>query len=98
MKGVSSMIAAVLLVLITIVASVFLSGWLTSTSSAQAERIKNNTNTQLQCQFADMYIKKLHNRNAAYNYRDAGKLRKKITVDQQHIYTEHDRCCNSAKP
>src|SRR3989338_2343251 len=57
MKGVSSMIAAVLLVLITIVASVFLSGWLTSTSSAQAERIKNNTNTQLQCQFADMYIK-----------------------------------------
>ena len=51
------MIAAVLLVLITIVASVFLSGWLSSTSSTQAERIKNNTNTQLQCQYADMYIK-----------------------------------------
>jgi len=57
MKGVSSLLAAVLLVLITIVASVFLSGWLSTTSSTQAERIRNNTNTQLQCQFADMYIK-----------------------------------------
>ena len=57
MKGVSSLLAAVLLVLITIVASVFLSGWLSTTSSTQAERIRNNTNTRLQCQFADMYIK-----------------------------------------
>ena len=57
MKGVSSLIAAVLLVLITITASVFLSGWLSSTSSGEATRIRNNTNTQLQCQYADIYIK-----------------------------------------
>lgn len=62
MKGIDSLIAAVFLILISIVASVFLSGWLSTTSSTQAEKIKNNTNTQLQCQYADMYI-----RNVTYD-------------------------------
>src|SRR3989338_4333065 len=62
MKGVSAMIAAVLLVMITIVTSMLVAGWLSSTTETQARTIRNNTNTQLQCQFADLYIK-----NATYN-------------------------------
>ena len=62
MKGVSALISSVLLVLMAVVASVFISGWLSSTSTFEAEKIRNNSNTQLQCQYADMYIK-----NATYN-------------------------------
>ncbi len=62
MKGVSSLIASVMLVLITIVASMFISGWLTSTTTTQTSAIKNATYNQLQCQFADIYVK-----NATYN-------------------------------
>lgn len=57
MKGVSSLIASVMLVLITVVASVFISGWLTSTTARETNQIKNSTTTQLQCQFADIYIR-----------------------------------------
>ena len=62
MKGISPLIAAVFLVLITVVTSIFISGWLSTTTSTQAKQIRNNTNTQLQCQYADLYIK-----NATYN-------------------------------
>lgn len=62
MKGVSPLIAAVLLVIITVVASTLLAGWLSTTSTSQAGRIRNNTITQLQCQYSDMYIK-----NATYS-------------------------------
>ncbi len=57
MKGSSVLMASVILVLITVVASIFLSGWMSTTTSAQTSRIRNNTETQLKCQFADIYIK-----------------------------------------
>lgn len=62
MKGISPLIAAVLLVVITVVASIFLSGWLSTTTSFQSRTIRNNTIAQLQCQYADLYIK-----NATYD-------------------------------
>ncbi len=62
MKGASVLMASVVLVLITVVASIFLSGWMSTTTTAQTDRIKNDTETQLKCQFADIYIK-----NATYN-------------------------------
>ena len=61
-KGISPLIAAVFLVIMTVVASTLLSGWLSSTASFQSSQIRNNTVTQLQCQYADIYIK-----NATYN-------------------------------
>lgn len=76
MKGVSPLIAAVLLVMITVAVSLLLSGWLSSTSSDEASRIKNQTITQLQCQYADIYIK-----NATY---DCGG---NCTTGTQHTLT-----------
>lgn len=61
-KGISPLIAAVFLVIMTVVASTLLSGWLSTTATFQSNRIRNNTIVQLQCQYADMYIK-----NATYN-------------------------------
>lgn len=57
MKGISPLIASVLLVVITVVASIFISGWLSTTTRTQSNVIRNNTQTQLQCQYADLYIK-----------------------------------------
>ena len=62
MKGVSAMLASAILVLITVVATIYVSGWLSTLSSSTASEVRNNTNTQLQCQYADIYIK-----NATYN-------------------------------
>ena len=42
--------------------STFVGGWLSSYSSQQSDILKNNTQSQLGCQFADLYI-----RNASYN-------------------------------
>ncbi len=57
MKGVSPLIASVLLVVITVVAAIFISGWLSTITTSQTKVIRNNTQTQLQCQYADLYIK-----------------------------------------
>ena len=62
MKGISPLIAAVFLVIITVVGSIMLSGWLSTTSTFQANVIRNNSIAQLQCQYTDMFIK-----NATYN-------------------------------
>lgn len=62
MKGVSVFLASTLLILMTIVASVFVSGWLSTTTSTQAETIRNQSSAKLQCQYADIYIK-----NATYS-------------------------------
>lgn len=62
MKGISPLIAAVLLVAITVGISTLLASWLSTTSSDTATKLRNNTNVQLQCQYADMYVK-----NATYN-------------------------------
>ena len=61
MKGISPLIASVFLVIITVVVSTLLSGWLSTTTRAQTQVIQNKTQTQLQCQYADLYIK-----NATY--------------------------------
>ena len=61
MKGISPLIASVLLVVITVVASTLLSSWLSTTTRTQTQSIQNNTQAQLQCQYADLYIK-----NATY--------------------------------
>lgn len=61
-KGISPLIAAVFLVIITVVGSILLSGWLSTTSTTQAGAIRNSTIVKLQCQYADIYIK-----NATYN-------------------------------
>lgn len=62
MKGISPLIAAVLLVAITVGISTLLASWLSTTSSDTATKLRNNTNVQLQCQYADIYVK-----NATYN-------------------------------
>lgn len=93
-KGISPLIAAVFLVIITVVSSIFLSGWLSTTSTFQAGKIRNNTLTQLQCQYADLYIK-----NATYDCglncttgtQHAASItvvnsgKKAITIDRLHI-------------
>ena len=61
MKGISPLIASVLLVVITVVASTLLSSWLSTTTRTQTQAIQNSTQSQLQCQYADLYIK-----NATY--------------------------------
>jgi archaellum component FlaG (FlaF/FlaG flagellin family) len=56
MKGVSALLSAVFLILLTIVIAAFVSGWLTNISSEQSSQIKNSTTDRIGCQFADMYI------------------------------------------
>ncbi len=62
MKGASAIVASVMLVLIAVVASVFISGWLSNTTERETATIKNSTMEQIQCQYADIYI-----RSAAYD-------------------------------
>src|SRR3989344_2847998 len=62
MKGSSALIASVMLVLIAIAASAFVSGWLTSTTEKETSTIRNSTKQQLECQYADLYV-----REATYN-------------------------------
>jgi len=61
-KGASDLIASVMLVLIAVAASVLVSGWLTSTTQKETSTIGNSTREQLECQYADMYV-----RSATYN-------------------------------
>lgn len=56
MKGVSALLSAVFLILLTIVIAAFISGWLTGISAEQSSEIKNMTTDRIGCQFADMYI------------------------------------------
>jgi hypothetical protein len=62
MKGVSTLLSAVFLILMTVVIAAFVSGWLTNLSTEQSGEIKNKTTERLGCQFSDMYIV-----NATYN-------------------------------
>ncbi len=57
MKGISPLIASVLLISITVVTSIFLSGWLSTITTSQTKVIQNTTQTRLQCQYADLYVK-----------------------------------------
>ncbi|HLC76956.1 MAG TPA: hypothetical protein VJH04_02010 [archaeon] len=61
MKGISPLIASVMLIVITVAVSTLLSGWLSTTTTSQTRNIQNTTQTHLQCQYADLYIK-----NATY--------------------------------
>jgi hypothetical protein len=57
MKGVSPLVAAVMLIAISVVLSVTVSSWLSTYSADASKTIRNTTNTQLQCQFANIRIK-----------------------------------------
>jgi len=61
-KGLSPMIAAVMLVLLVVVISTVVSSWLSTLTSSQTGAIRNTTTEQLGCQFADLFIK-----NITYN-------------------------------
>ncbi len=61
-KGISNFLSAALLVLMVVVISTIVSGWLATLSREETGRIRNTTSEQLGCQFADLYIK-----NATYN-------------------------------
>lgn len=61
-KGVSPLLAAVFTVAMAITLAAFVGGWLTNFSSERSERLENTTKSQLECQFADIFI-----RNATYN-------------------------------
>jgi len=62
MKGLEPIVSAVIILMITVVAGVTVSGWLSTFSTQKAADIKNLTNEQLSCKFADIYIK-----NSTYN-------------------------------
>ncbi|GEM_PF-5311396 len=61
-KGVSNFLSAALLVLMVVVISTIVSGWLNTLSREETNKIRNTTSEQLGCQFADLFIK-----NATYN-------------------------------
>lgn len=56
-KGISPLIAAVMLVAMAVVLSVMVSSWLTTYSAEASNIVRNTTQTQLQCQFANLRIK-----------------------------------------
>ncbi len=55
-KGVEPIVAAVILVLITVAAWSVVSGWIKITAREQAENIENRTEQKLRCAYADLYI------------------------------------------
>ena len=61
-KGVSNFLSAALLVLMVVVISTIVSGWLNTLSREETKKIQNTTSEQLGCQFADLFIK-----NTTYN-------------------------------
>ena len=56
-KGISPLIEALLLVVMSVSLSVVILGWLPSVSTERAITIKNVTSDQLKCSFADLFIK-----------------------------------------
>lgn len=65
MKGVDPILAGVLMILLSIVIAVMISGWLSTTTQQTGTTIKNQTKEQLNCNFANFYI-----RNVTYNCSD----------------------------
>lgn len=61
-KGISHFLSAALLVMMVVVISTIVAGWVNTLSRSQTATIRNTTTEQLNCQFADLYI-----RNATYN-------------------------------
>lgn len=61
-KGISHFLSAALLVLMVVVISTIVSGWLDTLTRSQTATIRNTTTEQLGCQLADLYIK-----NATFN-------------------------------
>ncbi len=61
-RGISAFLSAAMLILMVVVVSTIVSGWLNTLSRTETEKIRNTTTEQLGCQFADLYIK-----NATYN-------------------------------
>ncbi len=55
-KGVSPLLATVILVLITVVISTMVSGFITSVSSERSKRVQNLTQARLACQYASLYV------------------------------------------
>jgi archaellum component FlaG (FlaF/FlaG flagellin family) len=55
-KGLSTLVSAVMVILITVTASILVASWLTTTTSQRTETIKNQTKEKLNCVYADMYI------------------------------------------
>lgn len=57
MKGVSPLVAAVILIAISVSLSVVVSNWLSTYGAEASKQVRNTTQTQLQCQFANIRIK-----------------------------------------
>lgn len=55
-KGMGELIGAILVIAITIIVAIFVSGWISSTSEEHGQRIKNQTQEKLSCIYADLYI------------------------------------------
>ena len=60
-KGISVLVAAVFMMLITVVASLIVAGWISTMSSDRSNTLKNQTSTKLNCVYASLYIE-----NATY--------------------------------
>jgi flagellin-like protein len=56
MKGISPLLAAVILVMITVASWSILSGWIQNLSEGQTAVISNQTSNELRCSYADFYI------------------------------------------
>ncbi len=55
-KGVSPLLATVILVMITVVISTMVSGFITGVSEERSKRIQNLTQARLACQYASLYV------------------------------------------
>jgi len=56
MKGISAMVAAVMLIAISVALGTMVAGWFSDMATTQSEKLENTTTERLSCQFADMYI------------------------------------------
>jgi hypothetical protein len=62
MRGVSTLFSAVIMTAIALSLAVMVGTWLYSFSQDQSTSVRNNTQTQLECQFANIFI-----RNATFD-------------------------------
>lgn len=62
MRGISTILSAVLIVAIGVTLTLIVSNWLSTTFKERTEDVRDSAKTKLDCQFADLYV-----RNVTYN-------------------------------
>src|SRR3989338_5150531 len=105
MKGVSPLVAAVLLIVIVVSITALVSGWLTTFFSGTRETVTNRTDTQVGCTGASLYVESVYvaiangtSGNVRAVVKNDGVIDDTITAAQYLNTTGHNFSTTAALP